>query len=290
MIIFIIVGTIFGLVLKSDLFKTNNNHSSDSKQINITKEGLTLPEDDKKENKSNDKETTTSNNKASTTTNSSTTNKQKSNNKSSNTTKENSNSSNKKTPEIEEEKSNNKSSNSTKENSDSSNTKTYVIGEEDSSNIISNTNADSEPEQIIASIEYICPFGYTLSNNQCIKESVTVAERRYYCSSGKLEGSFCVANVQTSVNISFSAKASCSNYANTGLYDKCTCEKSGGEWLINGCYTIKTKKTVADMEYFCNYDETLSGSLCVKIEYTIPTINYVCPAGYIASGSLCYKY
>ena len=145
-------------------------------------------------------------------------------------------------------------------------------------------------ETVAVTTKYNCPIGYTLKDNQCVKETMNVAERRYYCTSGTLEGSFCIEEVRDSVYISSSAKASCSNYANTGMYEKCACEKSGGDWIINGCYTTKTRRRVAESEYYCNYDETLSGTLCISKDYVSPTIEYVCPVGYIKSGMSCYKY
>lgn len=146
------------------------------------------------------------------------------------------------------------------------------------------------PETIVATIEYSCPFGYTLTNYQCVKETMKAAEMRYYCSSGILQGSVCIDEIRTSVYITSSAKASCSNYANTGLYQKCACEKSGGDFEVGGCLRKSTRRTAAQIEYICNYSETLSGTLCIGKEYINPTINYVCPIEYQQNGMFCYKY
>ena len=119
---------------------------------------------------------------------------------------------------------------------------------------------------------------------------MSVAEIRYYCSSGNLEGVFCVEEIRKSVYILSTAKASCSNYTNTGLFNKCACEKSGGNWIINGCYTITSRRTAAKSEYYCEAGKVLSGSMCIGKDYATPIMNYVCPKGYTKSGMLCYKY
>lgn len=152
------------------------------------------------------------------------------------------------------------------------------------------TTTQKQTEYIAAIIEYSCPDGYTLSNSLCITNIYSNHKVRYYCTTGYLSGLYCEYEAEVPVSYSYSAKASCSNYANTGMYEKCQCEKSSGIWSFGRCVKKQTKRTPANEEYYCDYGYTMTeDNRCVKEEFIVASINYTCPEGYKLNGNICYK-
>ena len=145
-------------------------------------------------------------------------------------------------------------------------------------------------ETIVATTEYYCSAGYTLDGVMCIKEVIVSADIDYSCDSGVLKDTYCESEERKSVSYTTSAKANCSHYSNTGMYQKCVCEKSGGEFSAGGCYTIKEVRTKAKELYYCRMGGELIGTSCKTEDYQIAKYRYVCPDGYRnTGGGLCKK-
>lgn len=169
-------------------------------------------------------------------------------------------------------------------------TTTNQVNIQDNTTMQNTTRKSSyEDYMLAATMEYTCTNGYEFDGSLCIKKTITEPKSRYYCTSGVQEGDYCVREVHDSVYISSSAKANCTNYSNTGLYQKCLCEKSGGTWGVGGCYTIKKEKTLGTSEDYCDPVYSYENNKCIKIDYEAPKLNYKCPDGYRISGALCFK-
>ena len=121
----------------------------------------------------------------------------------------------------------------------------------------------------------ICDIGYTLIDNQCIKEINNIdANIEYSCINGfELQNDTCI------------------RYEFRDAYIDWVCpsgySRGNGEYK-SLCSKLET--IPAEEYYYCDFDETLEGTKCIKYRLkAFATVDYVCSTGTpINSDGLCY--
>ena len=131
------------------------------------------------------------------------------------------------------------------------------------SNVNNSTETNNKTDNSSVPADITCQSGYTLSNDKTVCTQVDSVEPSYSCSSGDLEGSYCVVTV-------------CS-------FEDPTCEETCTDGNFEGGKCVK--KTSANGS--CNNGYNLNGDKCTKVASVSPS--YSCPSGYRLSGKTCVK-